>query len=220
MTLSNVCLNKASRKVWEPLDYTVLPCPLANIEIRSFGCISANIAWYCGHAPDSLLYLKVHGLWPPREAGLRLLTIAWHVESSRVVWALQAWNKEGRFSRSDRFYFSCPFFLEGGHKVTLETQASGSRVNKHHAQVAVASLEPRLGARGERTGVCQAGRITTAQAAANSLGKDKTGLKGTEKNCFSSFLCMPVCAGLQDLMRCSRVWHLTLESSWKRSREQ
>lgn len=50
--------------------------------------------------------------------------------------------------------------------------------------------------------------------------QQRTAQKGTEKTCFFSFLCMPGCAGLQDLMRCFKIQNLTLESSWKRSREQ
>lgn len=78
------------------------------------------------------------------------------------------------------FTFNVYFFLERGYKVTLETQASGSRENKRHSQVAVASLEPQLRARGEST----AGRITTAQAAVNSSEKDKTGLKEQKRVVF------------------------------------
>ena len=73
-------------------------------------------------------------------------------------------------------------------------------MSESHAQVAAVSLEPRLGAGGGQPKLeCQADGITTAQAAADGSGKDETGPEGMEECCFSSFFCMPQCAGLQDL---------------------
>lgn len=61
---SNICLNKASIKVWERLDFTNLPSTNFVIDnsISVFSeelwCTSTNMTWCCGHTPNSLLCLS------------------------------------------------------------------------------------------------------------------------------------------------------------------